>query len=248
MEVKAISNSQPSFNGYLGRNIQTYVNHIVEKEVNCLVREANNRVKKVDENKIKEIKSLGDNVLGKFSAYVGNMNKKTNLDLNDVDSSYMRFIFKNQIASGKEVSVYRSIVHKQPNIFQGNVVIPESKDLSKIEDASKKDLHKLDIIADKLSEVNNREIDNIFFETATTRLKQDGESATGFWRKFKVRKLAKALDKFAQELGIDTSAQVRAEEYFKTAKERKISGRQFLKEMQECSKRNQKIAEDILKG
>lgn len=41
MGIDAISGSKPSFNGYLGRNIQNYVHKIMEKEVNSIVNDAN---------------------------------------------------------------------------------------------------------------------------------------------------------------------------------------------------------------
>lgn len=76
MEVKAISNSQPSFNGYLGRNIQTYVHNTMEREVNSIVKTANAGLTKVDGNEIRKIKDLGSGVLKKLSDYVEKMNKK----------------------------------------------------------------------------------------------------------------------------------------------------------------------------
>ena len=162
MEVKAISNSQPSFNGYLGRNIQTYVNDTVKKEVNYIVGQANLRVERVDAGKITEIKKLGDGVLRKLSEFVGKMNEKTSLDLNDVDSSFIRFIFKNPIANGKDVRVFNSSVFTKPTMYADSVRMPECQDLEKIYNASKKDLQKLDNMADGLLKLDSKEIDNVF--------------------------------------------------------------------------------------
>ncbi len=118
----------------------------------------------------------------------------------------------------------------------------------KIYNASKKDLQKLDNMADGLLKLDSKEIDNVFYTSASKKLKNAGESATGFWSKLKVRKLAKCLDEFAKGLGIDGSARVRAEEYFKIAREQKISNKNFEKEMKECSINNKKIVDEILKG
>ena len=252
MEVKAVSNSQPSFKGYLGKNVQTYVHHIVEKEVNTVVNEASMFAKKVDVNEIKEIKFLGFGVLDKLSKYVGSMDKKTSLDLNDVGSSYIRFMFRNPIAPDDEIKIYGSTIYKNPTLkyylgYSG-IGIPFEKNLPEIYKASKSDLHTLNIIADHLLKLDSKEVDNVFYKSAASELKKSGEAATGFWSRFKVRKLAKALDEFAKGLGIDSSAQVRAEEYLRTAKERKISNKNFLKEVKEYSKMNKQIADDILKG
>ena len=249
MDVKPISNSQPSFNGYLGRNIQTYVNHTVEKEINSVVNEANVLVTKVDVKRIKDIKSLGDSVLNKLSDFVGRMNNKTSLDLNDIDTSYIRFFFKNSIAPSKEVKLYPARIYSKPTLRNDVLIVPEASDLSKISDASIQDLRVLDRMADKLLDFNaSKSIDEIFYHSASQELKTTGEKATVFWSKLKVRKFAKALDEFAKGLGIDGSARVRAEEYFKVAKERKISNKNFLKEMKENSKNNQKLADEVLKG
>lgn len=248
MEVKAISNSQPSFNGYLGRNIQAYVYNTVEREVQFVLNDANARIKKVDENKIKEIKFLGLGILEKLSKYVEGMNRKTFFDLNDVDSSYIRLKFQNPIVANDGVKVYGSIVHEKPTLSNDMVAIPFDNSLSKMCQASKKDLIKLNEMTDHILKIDPKVIDNVFYKKASYELKSLGQNATGFWSKFKVRRLAKALDKFAKGLGIDTSAQVRAEEYIKLAKEKEISYKNFQKEKKECSKINQKIADDILKG
>lgn len=248
MEVNAVSNYQPSFKGYLGSNIQIYVHRVVDKEVSSVVNEANANIKKVDVNKILAIKNLGYGVLDKFSNFVRKMDKKTSLDLDDLESPYIRLVFNNPISANKRVNVYGSIVFNKPKLSGGNVAIPLDKDLSKIYDASKDDLHTLDIIADHLFKLSSKEVDNVFFKSATSELKSLGESAIGFWSKFKVRKLAKKLDKFAKGLGIEPSARVRAEEYIRSANESKISYKNLLKEKKKFSKINQKIADEILKG
>lgn len=99
-----------------------------------------------------------------------------------------------------------------------------------------------------LSKLRSKEVDKVFFKSASSKLKSLGESATGFWSRFKVRRLAKALDEFAKGLGLDSSARVRAEEYIRSANESKISYKNLLKEKKKFSKINQKIADEILKG
>ncbi len=247
MEISKVSYSQPHFNGYLGRNIRTYVNHIVEKEVGVIVNKANFRMENVDVDKISAVKSLGDKVLGKFNQYVKGMNENTVLDINDVESSYMRFLFKNPLVPDKEVRVYGSSIFKKTILHvNDSIAIPEGKEFTAISNATKNDLFTLDRVADCLSVFPSKEIDNIFYKNASAKLKKVGESATGIWSKFKVRKLAKAIDKFAQGLGIDTSAQVRAEEYLRIAKERKTEIKMLEKQMKELSKNNQKIAHNVL--
>ena len=248
MEVKAISNSQPAFNGYLGKNIQKYVNNVVTKEVNIAVNIANFNTKKVDVNDIKSIKSLGDQVLDKLSKYVGKMHEKTILDLNDMDSSIIRFSFKNKIVPHKKVKIFSSSTYKNPAFFSDDIALPKYNNISRIDDARKDDLHTLDIIANQLYKIDSKEIDNIFYKSAVSKLKDDSKYATGFWSKFMLRKFAKKIDEFAADLGIDSSAQVRAEEYIRSTKEREILDQKAIEKMEEYSKLNKKIADEILKG
>lgn len=248
MEVKTISAYEPAFRGNLGKNIQKYVNNIVQKEVNSVVNEATSRASRVDVNSIKSIKNLGDQVLDKFSKYAGKMDKKTTLDLNNIDSSYMRFIFSNPIAKDDEIKVYGSVILRNTTLSGKDIAIPFDKDLSKINDATKADLLTLNVIADHIAKLDSNQIDNIFFKSANSNLKYYAEKATGFLSRYRVRKLAKKIDEFAKNIGIDSSASVRAEEYIRTARERRISNERTLKKMEECSKINKKIAQEILKG
>lgn len=87
-------------------------------------------------NKIRDIKSLGYGVLEKFSNYVGKMDKKTSLDLNVIESSYIRFAFNNPIADDKGVKVYSSTILKKTTLSGDSIAIPFDKDLSKVNDAS----------------------------------------------------------------------------------------------------------------
>ena len=248
MEVKTISAYEPAFRGNLGKNIQKYVNNIVQKEVNSVVNEATSRASRVDVNSIKSIKNLGDQVLDKFSKYAGKMDKKTTLDLNNIDSSYMRFIFSNPIAKDDEIKVYGSVILRNTTLSGKDIAIPFDKDLSKINDATKADLLTLNVIADHIAKLDSNQIDNIFFKSANSNLKYYAEKATGFLSRYRVRKLAKKIDEFAEGLGIDSSARTRVEEYIKIAKESKQNYKAFQKKVRENSKLNQKIADDILKG
>ena len=250
MEVKAISNSQPSFNGVLGRNIQIYVNNTVEKEINSLVRQANYRAKHVDVDAIKEIKALGNKVLAKFDEYIRPMSEKTVFDMgNDLESSYIRTRFTNSTAPKKEVYVFQTSVYDKVCINNNeNIAIPTLRDLNKLSHSAVNDLKILDNLADELYKIPNKKIDEILYKNGQYQLKSEALTATGYISKFIVRKWAKALDKFADELGLDRINKVRTEEYIKRAKEDKIAQKEMKKTAKIVSKENQKIAGKILKS
>jgi len=249
MQVDSINSYQPSFNGYLGKNIQTYVNYTVEKEVNSIVRYANYKMKPVDVDKIKGIKQLGDEVLDKFRKYVTPLNKNTVLDMeDDLESSFIRCGFKNIIFPGKNIKIYHSRVLDKASFYGDNVSVPISYVISKLSSSSARDLSALNNVADELYKIPAKKIDKVFYLCATAELKERALNTTGFISKFVVRKWAKALDKFAQSIGIEGSNRVRAEEYFRRAKEAKELAKSNEKLRNKITKENQKKAEEILKG
>lgn len=104
------------------------------------------------------------------------------------------------------------------------------------------DLHKLVGYIKSLSEINPKQIDKIFLDNAEFTFKAKSERATGFFEKIKARKMAKQIEEFAKEMGSESTALTRLEEYFKIAKERKIEAI----EQKKIEKENKKIAEKIL--
>lgn len=248
MEVKAISNSQPSFNGVLGRNIQTYINNTVEHEVNTLVRNANYEAKHVDKDLILRIKSLGNKVLNKFADYVRPMNEKTVFDMDDdMESSFIRTGFSNMIVPKKEVKIFHSSVYDKIAI-QNDITTPKFIDVSKLSRSTVKDLEILDNIADELYKIPNEKIDEILYKNGQYQLEREASKATGFISKFIVRKWAKALDKFAEGLGLERINAIRAEEFIRRAREDKITKNEMKKAAKIVSKENKKIADKILKS
>ena len=107
----------------------------IKKEVGVIVKEASAHAKKVDANKIKDIKFLGYGILEKLSKYVEGMDKKTSLDINDLESN-IRFRFYNPIAADNNVKVFRSSVYDKPTLSHDNIAIPFNKNLSKITERS----------------------------------------------------------------------------------------------------------------
>lgn len=250
MEVKAISNSQPSFKGVLGRNIQAYINNTVEHEVNTLVRQANYRAKHVDTDAIKEIKALGNRVLTKLGDYVRPMNEKTVFDMdNNLESSYIRTRFSNMVVPKKEVKIFHTSVYDKTMIYKDeNIAIPEYIDISKLSSSTVNDLKILDYMADELYKIPHEKIDEILYKNGQYQLESVASRATGFISKFIVRKWAKALDKFAESLGLDRINAVRTEEYIRRARENKITRKEMEKTAKIVSKENKKIADKILKS
>ena len=247
MEVKAISNSQPSFNGVLGKNIQIYVNNTVEHEINTLVRNANYSAKHVDVDLVKSIKALGNRVLTKFRDYVQPMNEKTVFDMdNDLESSFIRTYFSNPIAPNGEVKIYHISVNDKTAIYNTSIGTPAFIDVSKLSRSSLNDLEILDKMADELFKIPHKKIDEILYKNAQHKLKNKALTATGFISKYIVRKWANALDKFAEGLGLDRINKARTEEYIKRANEDKKAQKEMRKTTKIVSKENQKIADEIL--
>ena len=249
MQVNSINNYQPSFNGRLGKNIQTYVNYTVEKEVGSIVSHANYRMKSVDVDEVKKIKILGDEVLRKFTEYVSPMHKNTVFDMTDgLESSFIRYDFKNNIAPHKSVNIYNFSLRDKTYFYKGDICMPIRIDVNKLSNSSVKDLITLNSVADELVKIPAKKIEKIFYTEGELKLKDVALKTTGFISKFIVRKWAKALDKFAQSIGIEGTNKVRAEEYLRSAKEAKELAKSNEKLRNKITKENQKKAEEILKG
>lgn len=247
MEVKSVSSSQPAFKGILGRNIQVYVNNTVEKEINNVVKRANSRLKYVNTDEIKQIKSLGDRVLQKFSDYVAPLSKNTVFDMDsNLQSSYIRYGFTNSVSPEMRIKVYNTYVYNKAGFHNNDIYTTAQTDINKISNSSVYDLKTLDAVADELFQIPARKIDKILYDNAQDKLKEKALNSTGFISKFLVRRWAKALDKFANELGIDSTNRVKAEEYLKKAKEEKDLAKFCEKSQKVRAKENERIAKEIL--
>ncbi len=243
MDVKPVSNNTPAFRGYIGPNLKQYITGTIQREVNIIVNKANTSGKTVETEGILTLKEYGKSIINKFEKYIAKTNKKTELDLNDTDSSYMRFNIKNPIAPKKDILIYPSDILKKTEIQDDYIRFPEAiKDLKPLKKSDIKDLQKLEKYAKHLENINPKAIDKIFLDTAENDFQYTSKQATGFLDKLLARKKAKQIDKFANEMGQESTASIRVEEYFKTAKEFKLK----LQKQEELKKANQKIADDIL--
>lgn len=243
MEVKSISNNY-TFTGYVGPNLKNYVNIIVKKNVNEIVRNATKHEKSVNTEEIKQAKVMGDDILSMFTKYMAKTEKNTVIDLNNIESSYyIRLKIKNPLAPKVQMNIYSSNIHKKPTLLDNkSIVVPDIQDLKNTDNADNRDLEKLKKYITSLVQINPKAIDKTFLDSANASLEFEGKNATGFWAKIKLNKLAKKIENFAKNIGEESTATTRLKEYFKIAKEIKKE----TKEQKKLEKANTKIAEKIL--
>lgn len=245
MDVKAISNSQPSFNGYLSKNLVNYVNTVVKREIAYEVETASMASKSVDVTRLKQISSLGHEVIRNFTNYMSKFHKNTFLDV-----KYGFLEIKNSIIKTSKINVYTSEFEKEPTLFEkGHIALPsERRTLNDIQKASIYDLKTLKIMSELLPKIDSKNIDSMFINFADSKLKSIALETTMFFKKIRLRNWASKIDKYSADLGIENTAKIRVEEYFKSAKTAKDLAKENVKIQNQLEKDNDKIAKEILKG
>ena len=197
MEVKAISNNQPQFNGYVDKSVIRYVKRAIKNECSIQSKEGT-----FDAAKVHELQDYGDKILKNLSQYMTKTDKNTKFTLGD--TNYNNFPrFKNPIAS-HIVRIYSPLVEGKIHMDEfGEIAMPKTPTLNSAKNARDIDLYKLERYYNKLKNIDPKEIDKAFYKAEKEKLNQTPEQdlglIAGIIRTFKEAKLenffAKIIDR-----------------------------------------------------
>lgn len=245
MEIQRISNNQPAFKGYLTKNFIKNVNNLVKSNIDECVKNANSEGIKVYENEIIDIANIGKKIIDRAKKYVAKTSKNTSLDYTD---NYMSFI--NPLDKNHNVPVYNWDKERngESRINCSCIILTYNKNelYEFTKNTRQYTLKALDLITKKLSNINPKDIDRVFLETESRELKSEALDALSFFDKFKARRHAKKIDKFASEIGEEQAAKKNVEKYLQKAKSENIIKERNIKIQKELEKNNRKIADKIL--
>lgn len=265
MEVKPIRGNSPSFNGYLNKSVYNFVDSALRNECNRLIDAANREKKIINKNSVINLNNLKDDVLNSLEAFMEKTHKNTSLEIIEPTEINIpvELVIRNPIAPTKQMrispmsnSVYSASILERGSYQDSSfdIFIANSKNIFY---PNEHGLKSLKIIGEELNtKITPKQVDKSFLLMAHDNLSHLAKDLDSFVKKFKLRKYAQSIDKYAQEIGEDSvSAKSkipfyidRYKEIVKTKKQLKQVQKENSELIMKLQKYNEKIVENILSG
>lgn len=235
----AINNSQPAFNGYVGKSMINVINTAARNSLECAVSNANTEKRVVDRTALVQIEQTRCNVLKKLNIFMEKFHPQTSLNIDiDKDGSFL-YLSNKELKQNNYLSKnYRPSFPNYP--LQLSLRVKHIQNIEDITEQLSKDIEPIQ--ADK----------QLFDCFAEKQLEKAND--TSLLGKLKTILAVHKLNKISKKYGVDKDwkkialyIRQKAIEIKKTKKQEEKILKQTNKENKRIAKKNKRIIKDILK-
>lgn len=202
MKVKAITNNQPHFNGYVDKSVRKYVHRAIKNETEQIVKTAKENKLAVDEEEIFNLHAFGAKILNNLSDYMSKTHKNTKFTMGN--TNYNSFPRLENPISSHIVRIYSPQDGKVCMDNSGEIAMPQMPSLNAVKNARDIDLIKLERYYNRLKNIDTKEIDKAFYNAEKEKMNEIPEQDLGFFagikRVFKEAKLESFLAKINEKI------------------------------------------------
>ncbi len=232
MQIQNVNNSQPSFNGYIGRNVYAVVNRAAKNSINALVHEANAKKQVVEGYKLIDITNKRTKLLEKLKNYMEPFHPETYMDVDNSGNFSLRNKKLNKILSFD----YQPDLPKK--YFDIDYAELNTKHIDDIEES-----------VDLFIRYNEPQLTNTFFFDSYAQNRLDDAKNLSLFGRIKTFFAARKLDKLAPEFNVEGGWKNKLKEVQSDAQKeqalKKIINKIDKNEENEIIKNNNKMVENI---